>query len=377
MRLIKVLIIAAVQIVFGLLLVHSVAAQTISVEVSDNGEGSSNATNVAVTNETNIQSQNTAQVANAVNSSANTGGNNANTNSGDAQIKTGNITQAVDTDNNLNTNNINIADCKTCSANLEIKNSENGANSQNTVNTEISNTVNVLAVNDARITNNVAGISNSGKNEANDNVGNVKIDTGDVKVAGRISNLANRTVISDPSGDPDIKIINSANGTNSVNDVNIQISNILNFEKIDIWQLENNLVWTADSGGNSCVGNVGDCEIATGDVDINFNVANAGNFDFVFIGAGKPPTIVGPEPGVPGQPTTPSQPSAPSPAGPTLSPGPSPGPSQVLAVLAQLPVTGPVGIIWLFVFWISLFLTGVVLRKLGNRSPPIHLAFLR
>lgn len=375
MRVLKLIVFGFVQIVLTVIFVTNSFAQNITVEVSGNGENSANSVNLATTQQTSIQSENTAQVSNNLNSQATTGGNLANSNTGNAQITTGNVGQSLAIDNNANTNLIST-ECGGCDPNLTIENSGNGANSVNTINTQIENTTDILAVNQANITNNAQGSAVTGKNTANNNVGNVKIETGNINVAGKISNFANLTqIVVDPDSSSNIQIKNSGNGANSINFINVEILNLVNIEKIDIWQLENNIFWEAITGENSCANNVGDCEILTGDINISFEIANSGNFDFVFVQDPKLPPIGGLEPEIPGEPTPeqpqPAAPGPPSPSAPSqLGPAGPPGPGQVLAALAQLPVTGPSGFVFLILFWIFLACTGVVLKRLGNKSPP-------
>jgi len=352
-------------------------AQTINVEVSGNGDGSQNTTNVAVQQETIVNQTNQSDITNDVSINTNTGSNNASENSGASQIATGDSNTNVGIANQANNSVANLGNCNQCQNNVNIQNSNNGANSQNTVNAEIGNATAISVLNDARITNNINVSGNTGYNQALRNNGNVSIQSGKIIVNGNLENKANYSeIVVDPRSGQKLTVVNSSNGSNSVNDLNVAISQSLNITKIDREVIENLIDIILNTGGNIADGNNGAISIETGDIDINFSVVNEGNKDFIKVECCKvtpsegglppePPISPSQQPIVP----PPAQPSpsaaGPSEAGPT---GPS-GPGQVLG-LAALPVTGPSNFLVLILFWFVLFASGVFLRYRGERSPP-------
>jgi len=373
----KIIAISIFIFITSLLLVKGALAQTINVEVSGNGEGSQNTTNVTVQQDTIITQNNQSDIANNVSVNTNTGSNNASENSGNSQINTGDSNTNLGISNQANNSVVNLGDCNQCQNNINIENSGNGANSQNSINTDITNQTEISVLNDAKIINDVNVNGNTGWNEASRNNGDVVIKTGDIFVKGNLGNKANYSeIIVDPWTGQKIKILNTSNGSNSINDLNVSILESLNITKIDREVIENLIDVILNTGGNIANGNNGSVSIETGDINVDFSVVNDVNKDFIKVECCKEkPPEGGPPPEPPISP--PPQPAAPPPAQPGPSaPGPSeagPGPSgpgQVLA-LAALPVTGPSNFLFLVLFWLVLFASGVFLRYRGERSPPV------
>ncbi|OGH16895.1 MAG: hypothetical protein A3C30_04455 [Candidatus Levybacteria bacterium RIFCSPHIGHO2_02_FULL_40_18] len=96
-----------------ILAIFVTAANAETIEISGNGSGSNNSIQLNQNNSININQSNSADVSNSVNINSNTGGNSINGGVGDGSITTGNITNNVNINNQLNTN---IADvkCKNC-----------------------------------------------------------------------------------------------------------------------------------------------------------------------------------------------------------------------------------------------------------------------
>jgi len=112
---------------------------------------------------------------------------------------------------------------------LELVISENGAGSNNVVVTDIVSTTSIDQTNEADITNDVVVDLNTGLNDANANVGDVAIDTGDISEAVVIDNTANLSIVNTGccNGSNDSSIVIDGNGANSDNSVVVDVENTL------------------------------------------------------------------------------------------------------------------------------------------------------
>jgi hypothetical protein len=373
----KIIAVSCFVFITLFLLTKGVLAQTISVEVSGNGNNSQNVTNVTVQEETVINQTNQSNITNDVSVNTNTGSNNASANTGqETQIATGDSNTNLDIQNQANLSAVNLSGCDQCQNNVNIQIGGNGESSQNSINANITNQTEINVLNDAEITNKVNINGNTGLNEASKNNGDVAIKTGDISVRGSLENRANYSeIIVDPWSGQKVIVINSSNGANSVNDLNISILQSLNITKIDREVIENLIDIILNTGGNIASDNNGSVSIETGDIDVDFSVVNDVNKDYIKIECCKEPPEGGP---VPEEPPIPPQPPV---VPPPVQPGPfQPGPSeagpagpqapgQVLG-LAHLPVTGPASFLFLVLLWLLLLAAGLFLRYRGERAPP-------
>ncbi len=182
---------AAAAILSAVFLFKPTNALAVSIEVTGNGEGSTNTTNLSVENQEYITSTNEANVVNLVDASSNTGENSANSNNGDVTIETGDATAEVSIDNNLNNALVNTGCCSS-DANVQI--SGNGSSSTNVVNLSLSNQIFSSQNNVFNVGNNVFADPNTGGNTANNNNGRVRIKTGDASVVVTIGNSGNQNI---------------------------------------------------------------------------------------------------------------------------------------------------------------------------------------
>ncbi len=199
------------------------------VKISGNGADSDNDANVTVKNSTRVIQANDADVRNNVKVDANTGDNKANKNTGgDVSIETGDADVTVDVTNAVNQNVAKIGGGQGGSLSAEI--SGNGANSDNDLNLNVGNDVQVFQNNVADIKNSVDVDANSGYNKANKNTGGeVSIDTGDADVDVEVANKANFNGLDlsacDCEMDASIKV--AGNGADSDNDANVTLGSVL------------------------------------------------------------------------------------------------------------------------------------------------------
>jgi len=232
-----------------------VALATLDVEISGNGANSDNTANVTVQNQTQVQQNNTANITNNVDVSADTGKNDANKNTGgDVDITTGNATTTVGVSNTANSNVADVNEC--CVGDLNVKISGNGAKSDNDANVRVANRTWVDQNNYAKIKNDVDVDSDTGKNDANGNTGgSVSITTGNSSSDVAVSNTANKNVatVGNGSGGGTLSVVISGNGWNSDNTANVTVR--------------------SQTG-------VRDVEILTGNADADVDVSNLANFNF-------------------------------------------------------------------------------------------------
>lgn len=350
---------------FAFLFIGQASAE-VTVEVDGNGTSSTNSVNLSVEQQTTINSTNQANIQNNVDSQANTGNNSASNNtSANTTVQTGDANQNISVSNQANSSTVNTSGCGCAGQDINVQVSGNGSDSQNTTNVDVKNETTINATNNANIINTVYVGANTGNNSAQNNNGDVTIATGNIVIRGLIENKANKTeIIIDPQNGT-ITIINSSNGANSVNTIDISVLNSLNITKIDEATINNLVNILANTGGNYAGGNNGSVLIQTGDIDIEFGIINEVNENKIAVGLPvfPPPAPEAPQP----QPAVAAHaPSAPGPA--EAGPGEvAPAPS-VLA--AQLPVTGPEHFLFLILFWFAILAAGISLRRLSERGPP-------
>lgn len=109
-NLIRTIITSALLII---LVVGGATASAETLEISGNASNSNNSIQLNQNNSNNVNQSNSADVNNSVNINSNTGGNSINGGVGDGSITTGNITNNVNINNQLNSNAADVK-CKNC-----------------------------------------------------------------------------------------------------------------------------------------------------------------------------------------------------------------------------------------------------------------------
>jgi hypothetical protein len=266
-------------LIIGLLFVVTTSnVYALDLVVSDNGDGSSSEVSVSIDREVTVDQTNTSDIQNNVDVDANTGGNEASSNTGgEVAITTGDISSSTDISTSANSS---VANTGCCGQDVNVQVSGNGSGSTNSVNlNQITNT-NVNISQTANVDNVIKGTSNTGNNIANSNMGNINISTGDVKTSLRLVNspinIAGATVATG-NGDVEVKI--SGNGDDSDNYVSLNFENITETFINSSSDIDNYLVWDANTGGNQANGNNGVVEISTGDIDLEILIKNLTNIN--------------------------------------------------------------------------------------------------
>lgn len=208
-------------------------------------------------------------------------------------------------------------------------NTNTGADSTNNAEVSVQNNTQITSNNNANITNNLNIYANTGKNEANKNVGGVSIQTGDITGSVNISNNANGADVLNSNTnlvccDTSQSANNEKTGADWENKAKVKVKNNLNINVSNNVDLVNNVDADLNTGENEANKNTGDVTIGTGDINFEVNIDNKVNSN----------VIGGPVNGEPLETDDPE--TLPSAALPTLAPRPG----QVLAAADGLPVTG-------------------------------------
>ena len=303
--------------------------------ISGNGSGSDNQISVEVETDTVVEQNNEANITTEVSVEADTGSNESLNNIGDTSITTGDIESGLTIDTAANFSSVDLGCCE---ADTDVVIIDNGTDSTNSVLIDKDVDTSIKIAQSADIGTSVDGSLNTGRNEANGNVGDVVIDTGNIYATGGITNgPINVHDVNGGSGGGDlsIKISGNADGSENIITYNTFFSNDINvFNFADLF---NQSWWDLNTGDNQANGNVGNVEIRTGDIIFDFFIKNGpinvGGIDWGCCDYGGPD-----DPGDPGDPGDPDDPGDPGQGG-TGSSSDSGG--EILASAASTEAGGP------------------------------------
>lgn len=241
--------------------------------ITGNGGGSQNEVNITSQTTTTIKQTNQAQVVNDVKPTANSGDNQTSGNTGNSNITTGNIDSKTTVENQ---GNVSKADNPCCpSPGTTVTISGNGENSQNSVSVANGNQTNVDINQKAEIKNEITGQASTGGNQANDNSGNVSINTGNITAQENIDNHnINVADVIAGQAETDIAVKISDNGSWSTNTVSTEEQNQTNIQIDNEASIENHVNWDLSTGNNFGSGNLGDTAIVTGNINFDLNIEN-------------------------------------------------------------------------------------------------------
>ena len=271
----------------GAVLLNALAPVALAQEVTVSGNGafSDSTVNVTNTNETTVNQTNTAEVTNNVTTNADTGGNDANFNTGgDVAVSTGDASTNVAVSTGVNKNVADL-DCDCISGgDTKVTVSGNGAFSDNTVGVSNNTIVALDQTNNARVTNNITANSDSGDNDANFNTGgDVTIGTGNASSTVLVKTDANLNSASIGGGagtGNGSSVTISGNGAFSDNTVRLRNSATVDLDQENTARVTNNVTADADTGNNDALFSTGgDVMIGTGNAKANVGVSNLLNFN--------------------------------------------------------------------------------------------------
>ncbi len=266
-----------------------VLAQSTTLVITGNGAESDSDINVAQTTTTTVVQNNVANISNDVDADADTGGNDANYNTGGAvSIDTGDASTGVAISNTANSNTAEVKGC--CETDVDVEISGNGWKSDNDANLKLSTSTDVFQNNYAKIKNDVDADSDTGDNDANYNTGgNVSVKTGDADTAVLIDNKVNSNwaKIGDGSGGASVSLKILGNGAESDNDINLAFARSLLLTQDNFASIKNDVDADADTGDNDANYNTGgSASIDTGDATVGVAIDNMANFNYADLDCG-------------------------------------------------------------------------------------------
>ncbi len=276
---------------------------------TDTGADSTNTADSTVNNDTEIDINNAAEIDNLVSVDAISGGNDADKNTGDGAVTTGDATIDGNLATDANSISIGALECSTeCDTisigSLESENSNTGAGSENEANTTVDNNSSLDIDNNADLDNFVIFDADSGNNSADYNTGSGTIETGDAELILTAINIANNinvdyevfNVYDDQTGDILIDFdtlggspylvgglgsSNNTTGAGSDNEANTDVNNTTQLLIDNEGNIINNYYLDANTGANSTSKNTGDGSVSTGDANVVFNLINFLNNAFL------------------------------------------------------------------------------------------------
>lgn len=172
------------------------ALAAVNVNITNNGDGSSNSVTVDASSSVDIMQGNESDTTNDVTVKANTGKNEASSNTGSGvTISTGNATADSTVSNTANTNSATGTSPAVPSSTTTVDN--NGIGSTNTASLTLAATVSALQSNLCTKLNNIIKKAKTGKNTASSNTGGtVSITTGIASATGSVTNVCNTNTLS-------------------------------------------------------------------------------------------------------------------------------------------------------------------------------------
>lgn len=357
------------------------AAWGVELTITDNGSGSTSEITTQVEQTTTVTQENQAEVTNNVNIEANTGDNSASENSGETNIVTGDVISETVVQNTINTSAADIGCCDEPSETV-VNISGNGESTNNEVNYTDTLTTTVTINQQAQINNIIKGMINTGNNTASGNLGNVTIETGNISGLVQLSNQVNNsqvTVTTGSNGEILIKV--NQNGAGSQNTITLQLVNGTLVAVNNNANVNNEVDFDLNTGGNTAQDNLGDVWIKTGDIDFAVITENEINDNIVIIDNCCEETPEPPEPPVVppvNPPVKPPQPPSNGGGGNGNGNGSSTtsgndngvgGVSDGQVLGAILPATGTIQYMLALMANIIMFLLGVYLRLKSGRAP--------
>jgi len=168
--------------------------------------------------------------------------------------------------------------------------SENGAGSENEIESKQESQTTVTQNNDANVTNNVTTNANTGYNDANFNTGgNVAIDTGNAEVNAHVTNDLNRNFaeVENCNCANDTDVLVEGNGAFSENEVEVENKNEVEVEQDNDADVDNDVEANANTGKNSAGFNTGDGDVVirTGNAKVNVGVETTANTNYARVGS--------------------------------------------------------------------------------------------
>jgi len=272
------------------MLLHSFSAVALAetVEISGNGSESDNIVSVETVKETVVVQSNEADIDNDIEVEVETGENEVNDNTGgDALVMTGNASGSVDVSTRVNLNAVSD-EREVVRDDTSVLISGNGADSDNDVDLESFELVEIFQDNYADIDNDVEVDAETGENEANRNTGGeTVVVTGHADAEVTIENTANANLVNleGPANGVrrpsyDVRVV--GNGAYSDTEVDVFRSDILTIVQDNYADIDNDVEVDAETGENEANDNTGgDVMVDTGMAETDVEIDNLANLNVV------------------------------------------------------------------------------------------------
>lgn len=260
----------------------------VTVNLDHNGPDSHNKATLNLNTNTSVLQNNAAYVNNSVNTTGDSGKNQANKNNGNTTILSGDVNVGVNVSTKANANIAKIGGNGENSGSVSILVKNNGPDSDNNVTLKVLKNNLVQQLNKADVNNYINATGNSGGNKADKNNGNVWLETHDANVKVGVDNLVNFNWASIDCGclldNVFAKLGN--NGPDSKNKIKASLGGQTTALQNNYADLYNNVYAKAKTGDNKAKGNNGSGKvndpvvISTGDASDWQTVHNKGNENF-------------------------------------------------------------------------------------------------
>jgi len=269
------------DLIFGGQVVNEAPAGSVVVnaENSNTGSGTNNEVNVNVDSENNLAINNRADINNNLNVNADTGNNEADRNTGLANVHTGDALAVLHA---RNIANVTLAGISSPWMNItsNLVNATTGVNSTNTINTNINDQRRLTILNDADVNTAIGAVANTGFNTTNRNTLGGIVTTGSSRIDALIENLLNQTWLigsaygDDPNYGIDVDGGNVVTGAGSDNstETNVDIEGNANIDNDA--DVDNSINANSNTGFNEANENTGGGEVYTGSADIGGGIDN-------------------------------------------------------------------------------------------------------
>lgn len=256
--------------------ITSVNAETISLTVSGNGDGSQSQINFQNESTQEVSQSNQTEIENQIDDQANTGGNNVSDNTTESvQVETGDIQSQQTVINQANQNQLAIEDC--CQE-AELSISNNGSDSQNSIDIISSHSSQTNQQNIAQITTNINISANTGNNKISSNTANqIALLTGNINHHTSVDNghinQNSHTVSGGSTGSINAKINNNGSGSQNQLAYAYHIDTITN--TVNVTQINNSVKTDLNTGGNVLDGNTASpITLVTGSIESVIDLNN-------------------------------------------------------------------------------------------------------
>lgn len=259
-----------------------------TIQISGNGQNSTNDANVSMNHTTLVTQNNTAVVTNNVDADARTGNNDANgNNGGEVLVVTGDASTNVSVSNHLNRNSAQVDCCP--QGDTEVLIEGNAQNSTNNANLTSLSSNTLFQGNSAYVDNYVDADARTGANDANaNNGGNVTIMTGKATANASVNTTANSNWAlvggEDDNGTGNVSLRIIDNAQNSTNNIDLTLDRFTLLDQFNTAVITNNVDVDARTGNNDANGNNGgDVLIGTGDASVDADIFNNVNFNWAAV----------------------------------------------------------------------------------------------